>query len=193
MPKTVEEVMVREVKTVNTGDSVSQAVRIMNQHEIGSVIITEKRKPVGILTERDVLKRMVFDGKNPTKTKVNEVMSKPLVTVEPNLTIQKAAQKMLKNNIKKLVVKNGSRLLGILSLTDLLPLLEAEETMLAVQKAPEHVKKAFQIYYDPVRQLRKTCPLTMAKGMAISCLGSKCMWYVSDRCVLLSLAERIAH
>jgi CBS domain-containing protein len=190
MPRTINEVMITNVKTVNKNDSVFQAVRVMNRYEIGSVIATKNEQPVGIITERDVLKRIVFNGKDPFKTKVSEVMSKPIVTIKPNSTVKNAAQKMLKNNIKKLVVTNGGHLAGILSLSDLLPLLEG--TNLALSRAPKHVRKAFQIYHDPVRQLRKTCPLTMARGMAISCLGSKCMWYVSDRCVFLNLIERIS-
>jgi CBS domain-containing protein len=191
MPATVGEVMIQNVRTVDKEDTVSQAVNVMNRHEIGCVIVTENEKPLGILTERDILKRMVLDGKDPKKIKVGMVMSKPIVTVEPNLTVQKAAQIMLKRNIKKLVVTNGNHLVGILSLSDLIPLLEAEGAKLALDKAPKHVKQVFQIYYDPARQLRKTCPITMAKGMPVSCLGAKCMWYASDRCVFLNLIEKI--
>ena len=195
MSTKVGDVMVQNVKTVSSEDTVSQAVRVMNRHEIGCVIVTNDKKPVGILTERDVLKRIVFGRKDPAETKVGQVMSEPLVKVSPDSNILDATQLMLKNNIKKLVVANRSRLLGILSLTDLLPLLEAQGATdkLLLKKVPDHVKKAFQIYYDPVRQLRKTCPLTMARDLAISCLGFKCMWYVGDRCGFLKLIEKISN
>ena len=128
---------------------------------------------------------------DPAETKIREVMSKPLITIKPNASIKRAMRKIIKENIKKLVVKNADHLVGILSLTDLVPLLEAQNVSL--KNASKRVKKIFTIYYDPQRQLRKNCPLTMAGGMAISCLGMKCMWYVTDRCVFLNLVEKIAN
>jgi CBS domain-containing protein len=194
MSRRVSDVMTTDVKTIETNCTVSQAVKTMNRNEIGCVVITNKGKPVGILTERDILKRVVYKGDVPAKMQVIKVMSKPLITVKPGTKIETAIKLMLKKNIKKLIVAKGVQLRGILSLTDLLPLLGSVDKIgrLALSKAPKHVRKAFQIYYDPIRQLRKTCPLTMSGGMAISCLGSKCMWYASDRCVFLNLIEKVA-
>lgn len=186
--------MIREVKTANTEDTVLKAAEIMNQYEIGCIIVTENKKPVGIVTERDILKRVVFERKDPAKTEVCEIMSKPIVTVKPHMTITQAAQIMIKQKIKKLAVINAGHLVGILSLTDLIPLLETQKSMknLSLNGVPKRVKKVFEIYYDPKRQIRKNCPLTMVGGMAICCLGSKCMWYVTDRCVFLNLVEKIS-
>ncbi len=193
MQKRVKDIMVQKVKTVNTEDTVLEAAEIMNRHEIGCVVVKNNGNPVGILTERDILKRVVFKKKDPAITKAHEVMSKPLITVKPHVAITSAAQLMIKKKIKKLVVVNADLLIGILSLTDLIPLLDTESmNNLSLRSAPKHVKRIFEIYYDPKRQKRKNCPLTMARGMAISCLGSKCMWYVTDRCVFLNLVEKIS-
>ncbi len=193
VPKTVEGIMIQKVYTMDTEDTILQAAKVMNKHEIGCVVVTTDTKPVGILTERDILKRVVFKELLPAKTKVSEVMSKPIISIKPSQKIASAAQLMLKKNIKKLIVVEDRHLKGIISLTDLMPVLNGErEFSELASKAPSHVKKAFQIYYDPIRQKRKTCPLSMTRGMAISCLGLKCMWFIADRCVFLNLVERIS-
>ncbi len=194
MSTKVGDVMVRNVKTVNMKDVVLKAAEVMNRYEIGCVIITENGGPVGILTERDILKRIIVKQRDPVKTKIVEVMSKPLITVKPNMKITQAIRVMIKENIKKLAVTNASDLVGVLSLTDMIPLLETQKSIdkFSLKGAPKRVKKVFEIYYDPKRKRRKTCPLTMARGMAVSCFGLKCMWYVGDRCVFLNLAEKVS-
>jgi CBS domain-containing protein len=192
MPTKVKEVMIQDVKTINTQNTVLKAAEIMNQHEIGCIIVTKNGDPVGILTERDILKRVVFKRKDPAKTKAIEVMSKPLVTVNSHVTIARATRTMIKQKIKKLAVTNAGHLVGILSLTDLIPLLDTEKSMskISLKDAPKRMKRVFEIYYDPKRQIRKKCPLTMGAGMSISCIGSKCMWYVNERCVITNILER---
>jgi CBS-domain-containing membrane protein len=185
--------MIKKVKTAAPEDTVSTAVEKMNRYGIGCLVVAEKRTPIGIMTERDVLNRIVLTNRDPTVTRVQEVMSQPLVTVDSKTTIQKAVRLMLRHRIKKLVVANTHRLVGVLSLTDLLPLLE--ETDLGdngLKKTPRRMRRIFQLYYDPKRQIRKNCPLTMASGTAITCIAQKCMWYVDDHCVFLDLAERVA-
>lgn len=186
----VEAIMIRDVKTAKIDDVVLRAAEIMNKYEIGCIIVTEKEKPVGILTERDIMKRVVYQKKDPAKTKICEVMSQPLIAVKPSSSIKSALKIILNKNVKKLAVENNGHLVGVISLTDLVPLLELED--FSLKDAPKHVRKIFSIYYDPKRQIRKNCPLTMASGMAISCLGLKCMWYVTDRCVFLNLVEKIS-
>jgi CBS domain-containing protein len=192
MPSTVKDIMITKVKTVDIEDTVLDAVKKMNRHEIGCVVVTEKGKPVGILTERDILRRIIPKGIDPASVKAYRVMSNPLQTTKPTSKIQKAARTMLKGNIKKLVVVNDGSLAGIVSLTDLFPILASEGALdnLCLNGVSAHVKKAFQMYYDPVRQRRKTCPLTMMQGSAISCIGSKCMWFDTDRCILLKMVGR---
>ncbi len=192
MPLKVKDIMIRDVRTVCIDDSVLRAAEMMNRYEIGSIVITKKRKPVGILTERDILKKVVFRRKDSAKTKVADVMSEPLVTVRPDAEIADAVQTMIKKKIKKLVVANRGHLKGVLSLTDLAPLLDSQMSLekISLNGAPERMKKVFEIYYDPKRQIRKNCPFSMIGGMAISCSGPKCMWYVADKCLFLNLVEK---
>jgi len=187
MSTKVKDVMVRKVRTANSEETILDATEIMNQYEIGCMVITENGKPVGIMTERDILKRVVSERRDPAKTKLYEVMSKPLVTVKPHITITSAARIMIKQKIKKLLVTNDGQLIGILSLTDLIPLLREYgiTNKISLKDAPKRVKKVFDIYIDSTKQKRKKCPLIILGGMPINCLGPKCMWYDTDGCVFL--------
>ena len=116
--KTVN-VMVKKVITVDEKASVKEAADIMNKFEIGSVITTRKGKPIGIITERDLLKRIVSEGRNAEGTTVKEIMSSPLVVISPNTDLEEAARLMFEMKIKKLPVTEQKRLVGLVSLTDI--------------------------------------------------------------------------
>jgi signal-transduction protein with cAMP-binding, CBS, and nucleotidyltransferase domain len=185
--------MTRNVRTIGVEESILDAARIMNRYEISSIIAVENGNPAGIVTERDILKRVIARRKNPETTTISAVMSTPLTTINSSTSASRALRKMVKNNIKKLgVTTRTNRLVGVLSLTDLMPIIDAQQSKskIPLEKIPKRMKKAFEIYYDPIRQIRKRCPLTMSGGSSISCIGSKCMWYVGDRCVFLNLAAR---
>ena len=193
MPTKVKDIMTRDVKTIGVEESILTAARIMNRYEISSIIAVEKGDPAGIVTERDILKRVIAQRKNPETTTISAIMSTPLTTIKSSTLVTKALRKMVKKNIKKLVVTTRTnRLVGILSLTDLMPIIDAQQSKseIPIEKIPKRMKKAFEIYYDPIRQIRKRCPFTMSGGSSISCIGLKCMWYVGDRCVFLNLAAR---
>ena len=114
----VEDVMVREVVTINGDYSVRNAAEIMNKFEIGSLIVVNEGKTVGIMTERDVLKRVVAESRDARKTKVKDVMTSPLIVTAPKIELEEAVKLMFQMKIKKLPVVDGKRLVGLLSLTD---------------------------------------------------------------------------
>jgi CBS domain-containing protein len=76
-------------------------------------------KPVGILTERDMLRRILAKSKNPEKTKVSEIMTTPVITIEPSTDLEEAARLMFEKNVKKLPVISKRKLVGLVTLTDL--------------------------------------------------------------------------
>jgi len=115
----VEDVMVEDVITIDADTDVKKAAEKMNEYEIGCLIVTENNKAVGILTERDLLKRVVVESRNPEKTKVKEVMSKPLIVAEPEMDLENAVKLMFDMKIKKLPVVKERKLVGIVSLTDI--------------------------------------------------------------------------
>ena len=184
MSAKVKDVMVKDVKQANFEETILKATKTMNEYDIGSVVVTKEGQPVGIVTERDILKRLVSKGKDSARTKLHEIMSKPLVTIKPHITVTGAARLMIKRKVKKLIVKNGDRLLGIVSLTDLIPLLRNGGSIkrLPLKNAAKRVKRIFDIYADPKRRIRKRCPIIILGGSLINCLGPKCMWYTTNGC-----------
>ena len=119
MSLNVEDVMVEEVVTVEADATVQRAVGLMNKYEIGCLVVVLRGKPVGIITERDMLKRVLAKSRDPGKIKVSEIMSAPLTVGKPEMEIEDAVKVMFKTKIKKLPVVQKGRLIGLVTLTDL--------------------------------------------------------------------------
>ena len=115
----IKDVMVKEIITVNPTTKIREAVELMNKNQIGCLVVTRKGKPVGIMTERDVLKKIVCRCKNPEQIRVSEIMSKPLIVGRVDMNWLEAAKLMLDQNIKKLPILDGERLVGLVTLTDI--------------------------------------------------------------------------
>ncbi len=146
----VEDVMTMDVITIDENASVKEAADIMNQHEIGCLIAVRKGKAIGIITERDLLKRVIVEGKNAKKTKVKEVMSSPLEVVAPDTSLEEALQLMFQKKIKKLPVIYKNRLLGLVSLTDIArcqpAIIKLLKSFAAAQDTPKSMKKVLDYY-----------------------------------------------
>lgn len=115
----VRDAMSENVKTVRVDDTVLDAVRKMNKFRIGSVIVLSGARPVGIITERNILQRVVEPCTDPGVIKAKDIMSSPLITIESNTTLEEAARLMVRRGIKKLPVIDDGRLTGIITTTDL--------------------------------------------------------------------------
>jgi CBS domain-containing protein len=115
----VKDVMVTEVVTADAELNVRAAVERMNDYEIGCLIVKERGRFVGILTERDVLRRVVVEARDPNETLVRDVMSKSLTVVGPEASLEEATFLMLERGVKKLPVVEGKKLVGIVTLTDI--------------------------------------------------------------------------
>ena len=115
----VSDVMVKDVMTVDEDTSVKEAAGVMDKFEIGCLIAVRKGKATGILTERDLLKRIVAESRDAAKTKVKDIMSSPLVVVQPSMDLEEAIKLMFQVKIKKLPVVDDKRLVGLVTLTDI--------------------------------------------------------------------------
>jgi len=150
MPLRVEDAMVKEVITIDENMTVKEAADVMNRFEIGCLIAVGKEKAIGILTERDLLKRVVAEGKDVAKTRVKEVMTSPLVVAEPKMDLAEAVKLMFRMKIKKLPVVEGTRLVGLVSLTDIARLQPQMMTIVkqlaAKQTAPRSMQKIIDRY-----------------------------------------------
>jgi len=144
----VEDVMVKEVITIDENYTIKEAADIMNKFEIGCVIAVGKGKAMGILTERDVLKRVVADGKDASKVRVKDVMTSPLVVAEPSMDLGEAVKLMFQMKIKKLPVVDGKRLVGLVSLTDIARFQPQMITILKQLAAKQATPKSMQKVID---------------------------------------------
>jgi CBS domain-containing protein len=104
--------------TLEMGSTVREAVKTMVEKEIGSVLIAKGGVPVGIITERDILRRLVYPAETLEKS-VEELMTTPLITVGPLATLGEAAEIMVQRKIRRLPVKEGDKIVGMITQRDL--------------------------------------------------------------------------
>lgn len=146
----IKDVMVKGVITVDDNVTVRKAAEIMNESEIGCLITVEKGRAAGILTERDLLKRVIAEGRDANKTKVKEVMSSPLVVAEPNMDLGEAVELMFQKKIKKLPVVHEDRLMGLITLTDIAraapEMLRIIKQLATTQGMPKNIQKVIDRY-----------------------------------------------
>ena len=119
MARTVEEIMTRDPRTVEIGDSLADAAREMRDGNIGNVIVTDSGRVAGIVTDRDIVVRAIAEGREPQSTAVGDVCSSGPRTLEPGDSVEVAAQAMAQNSIRRLPVVRDGELVGVLSLGDL--------------------------------------------------------------------------
>ena len=118
-PSIVSDIMSSPVITIDVEVSVKEATRSMIDNKIGSILVTKQGKPLGIVTERDLIERIVEPSRDPSKTKIKEIMSAPLITISKETGILVAMRKMREYEISRLVVMDDDTLLGILSEKDI--------------------------------------------------------------------------
>jgi CBS domain-containing protein len=189
----LKKIMVKDIVTVKANATVKAATELMNEYEIGCLLVVDDGKPVGILTERDLLKRIIHEGREPEKTEVNDVMSRPLIAAAPKMRGYDAAKLMFEQKIKKLPVVENGRLVGLVTLTDLI---RSEEVIsllngFSTKDAPKRMKKVVNLYFDRAKRFRRRCPLIMKSGFSMGCQEKKCMWWLGDECAVTKLSRQI--
>jgi len=115
----VKEIMTNSVVTIDCNATVFDACKEYHDHRVGSLIVTDKDAPVGILTERDIIERIILADKDPQETKVSEIMSRDLKTVHAFAPVEQAANIMREHKIKKLPVLLNDKIVGIITVTDI--------------------------------------------------------------------------
>lgn len=120
----VGDIMTKKVIVIDKGSPLVDAAKLMKKHDIGSIIVVNGKTAIGIITERDIVRKVIAQAKDASKIKVEEVMSKPLRVIRPTASIEEAARAMKSNRVKRLPVINDKKeLIGILSEGDLARLL----------------------------------------------------------------------
>jgi CBS domain-containing protein len=119
MAKTVADVMTKNPVAMSSDSSVVEAARAMSDFRIGSVVVMEKDKPCGIVTDRDIAVKAVARGGDPSKTTLADICSRDLAAVRSDQSVDDAVNVMKSHDIKRVVVMTDSKLEGIVSLGDL--------------------------------------------------------------------------
>ncbi|MFQ6095821.1 MAG: cyclic nucleotide-binding/CBS domain-containing protein [Candidatus Bathyarchaeia archaeon] len=123
-PMLVKDIMSSPVITIQENEPADKAAVLMEKREVGCIIVTaENERPIGIITERDFVTRIVARDLQPSKVTVKEIMSAPLITIGPDETLNEAARRMSRLNIRRLGVIYKGRLEGIISSKDILAIM----------------------------------------------------------------------
>lgn len=115
----VKEIMSKNIIKINNEITISKAAEIMDEKSIGSLVVEENGEMYGIITERDILKKLVAKGKDPSKTFVKEIMSHFIVKADVNTDIEEARDMLEKNNIRRLVITENDKIVGIITIRDI--------------------------------------------------------------------------
>ncbi len=116
----VADVMSKKPITLPESATAKQVASSMSGNDVGSVIITKEGRPVGIITERDLVERLLARGLNPDTTLSKNIMSSPLSVIDPKAEVMEAARKMAKLKMRRLVVMSRGEMVGILTSRDIL-------------------------------------------------------------------------
>ena len=115
----VKDMMSKNLKTVRPDSKLKEVIQKMVKFNIGSIIVMERNKPAGIITERDILKSLDESYLDWGVAEAKDIMSKSLITIIEDADIEQASRTMLKNNIKKLPVVRDGRLVGVITSSDI--------------------------------------------------------------------------
>lgn len=121
----IEDWMSKPVKSVTKDISVKKAVSIMDQGNIGVLPVVENEKPIGVITERDILRRVIAKEIDMDKTKVESIMTKNPVTIEHDSSILEATRLMSENNFRRLLVVKNGKLVGVVTAKDVIEVMSA--------------------------------------------------------------------
>ena len=115
----IRDIMKKNIVTIEKDQTVLQAAQLMKENDISFLVIVENGDPVGVLTERDFVQKFCIENKKSDTMMISEIMSYKLRWVEPTTEIEVAIQKMLNNNIRRLLVLDNKKLVGVITQTDL--------------------------------------------------------------------------
>jgi CBS domain-containing protein len=126
----VKDYMRKDVSTLSTEASATEASKIMSTNKVGYIIALDKGRPTGIVTERDLVLKVMAKDKNPNEIKVSECMSSPLITIDPDKSIEEAVETMKKHGFRRLPVVKSDVIYGIFTARDLVEHFEEIEDKL---------------------------------------------------------------
>jgi CBS domain-containing protein len=115
----VRDTMSKAIRSVRPSSSAHEAVEKMIKFNVGSILVMDGEKLVGIITERDIITKIAEQCMDPRSIQAKDIMSRPVVTISEDVTLEEAAQLMAKKNIKKLVATREGKVVGVMTQTDI--------------------------------------------------------------------------
>jgi|TARA_B100000745_G_scaffold228641_1_gene153185 CBS domain-containing protein len=115
----IREIMRKNVITIESDKSALEAARLISEKDISFLVIMENDSPIGVLSESDFVRRLAANDKKSSDVMISEIMSRKFRWVEPETKIEDAIQKMLNNNIRRLIILENGKLVGVITQTDL--------------------------------------------------------------------------
>jgi len=137
----VKDIMRKKVISIDQDKTILDVCNKFKKNRLGSFVVVNAGSIVGIITERDIIERVIVEQKNPKKTKVEDVMSKNIITIHASAKIEQAAELMRKHKIKKLPVILNNEFAGIITVTDLANIMPNFTKTLALELWQEIVDK----------------------------------------------------
>jgi CBS domain-containing protein len=116
----VRSVMARPLISVDAEEHVTDAATLMSERNISSIVVTAKGEYVGILTDRDIISKVIAKGTDPRTVSAKAIMSVPLITIHPDASIDDAAEQMRAHKIRRLIVEEDHRQIGMISESDIM-------------------------------------------------------------------------
>ena len=115
----VRDIMEKNVITIDINETANKAANQMKENDISFLVIIKNGKPVGVVSERDFVQKLCINNQNSSDVKISDIMSYKFRWVNPTTKIEDAIQKMLNNNIRRLLVLDDEKLVGVITQTDL--------------------------------------------------------------------------
>ncbi|SVA94461.1 uncharacterized protein METZ01_LOCUS147315 [marine metagenome] len=134
----IRDIMEKNVVTIEDDKTALDAAHLISEKDVSFLVIMKNNIPVGVLSESDFVKRLAADDKKASEVIVSEIMSSNFRWVEPETEIEDAIQKMLNNNVRRLVILDNNKLAGVITQTDLTGFLRDK---LLVDKTIKNIQK----------------------------------------------------
>jgi CBS domain-containing protein len=119
MDELVRDIMTKDLLTISEKDTALKAAQLMSEKGVSSLIVLSEEQPIGIITERDFIKKICLKELKLSSVKVGDMMSKIRTFASPDTTIDVAVQRMVNNRIRRLPIMENGKLVGIITVTDL--------------------------------------------------------------------------
>lgn len=119
--KTAQDIMTKDVATINPHSTVAEAIQRMREVQVGSLLVERlsSADTWGIITQTDIVQKLVATGKDPAQVKVGQAMTKPVTTVRPTTSLDECARLMARDHIRRVFVFDGQNIIGVISATDI--------------------------------------------------------------------------